>query len=1130
MNLKKLVMLFLLLVAGLCSLMAGNGFDVNYKKNISGSSLEYSIDGHKLSTVTIDGQTYTTIDFEGKVSTNKKGFAELPYIHASVQLENNKDVDVKVTGGDYEEFVLEYPLLPSRGVIYRNEDPNTIPYTIAPESVKNEFYPGNLTSSNDPFIYRDVRGVNVYAYPFQYNAATKTLRVYNTLNVALVENASSTNPLSSKSTKILKEMDSAYRSVFVNYDSKDLTIGEYGDIHVIHTSRDSDVIAPYIEWKKEKGYNVTSEIVSTGTNVKNTIQAAYAANPNIMYVQLVGDWADIKCDLGGGANAPMDPMLGCVVGNDNYPDIVIGRFSASTTAHVTAQVDKTIAYEKDNNTSGDWYKKGLGIASTEGPGDDGETDNAHMDVIKNDKLLPYGYNEVAAQYGGSASASGVGNIVNAGVSIINYVGHGSHDSWVTSGFSTSNAASLTNGTKLPFVVSVACVNGEFHTGSDCFAEGWSRNANGGSIAFAGSTINQPWQPPMRGEDYFNDIVIGGYDYSQHAGQNGINTDESRITYGSAFFNALVLMYTEASQSEDLETIQTWTIFGDASVNMRTDVPAEVSLSSNTILAGVPYSVTLTAGGSAVADAMIAISQGDLVFKGITDASGNVTVNHELVPGNAKMVVTGKNLATVYEDIVIASPDQPWDVVESFQVSDDNNNEPDYGETVKLDITLKNVGSVVSNDITAVLSSESEYVTINDSEFSLATLAGNTTSTVEDAFEVTIAGNVTDQMSIPFTVTITDNYSKATYTSNISFNVNAPALEYVMTPSNAMPDPGNTVNYTYAITNNGHAAANSLSADLDVTPSNYSTIVDGNEDLGNLAVGATANAEFTVTYSESTPTATIFNFSVTVTGDLGINVMLEDEVMVGDPVILSNNFSTFPGDGWETLGGGNWGAGTGSNAGGTAPEAEFNWNPSTVGDQYLVTPALNTAGLEKIRVQFTHSVSYYGPGYELLLVTSTDKQNWHVVEEFENGANVPATAIDIEVENEDIGSSTVYVAWMFSGDSYQINQWYVDDVTILKVAPVGINDSILPTETALHQNYPNPFNPETTIKFDLASQANITLAVYNTKGEMVQRVLAGDMKAGVHTVNFNAANLSSGVYYYRLNAGNQIITRKMILVK
>jgi hypothetical protein len=88
----------------------------------------------------------------------------------------------------------------------------------------------------------------------------------------------------------------------------------------------------------------------------------------------------------------------------------------------------------------------------------------------------------------------------------------------------------------------------------------------------------------------------------------------------------------------------------------------------------------------------------------------------------------------------------------------------------------------------------------------------------------------------------------------------------------------------------------------------------------------------------------------------------------------------------------------------------------------------------------------------------------------------------------------------------------------------------PKEYALYQNYPNPFNPSTTIKFALPEKASVTLTVYNMLGEKIKDLFIGEKESGYHQISFDAANLPSGVYVYRLNAGDFLSSKKMMLVK
>ena len=89
---------------------------------------------------------------------------------------------------------------------------------------------------------------------------------------------------------------------------------------------------------------------------------------------------------------------------------------------------------------------------------------------------------------------------------------------------------------------------------------------------------------------------------------------------------------------------------------------------------------------------------------------------------------------------------------------------------------------------------------------------------------------------------------------------------------------------------------------------------------------------------------------------------------------------------------------------------------------------------------------------------------------------------------------------------------------------------VPKEFVLAQNYPNPFNPTTTIRYALTEQSRVTLAVFNTLGQQVATLVEGEMEAGHHEVTFDASSLASGVYLYRLTAGEHVQARKLVLLR
>ena len=93
-----------------------------------------------------------------------------------------------------------------------------------------------------------------------------------------------------------------------------------------------------------------------------------------------------------------------------------------------------------------------------------------------------------------------------------------------------------------------------------------------------------------------------------------------------------------------------------------------------------------------------------------------------------------------------------------------------------------------------------------------------------------------------------------------------------------------------------------------------------------------------------------------------------------------------------------------------------------------------------------------------------------------------------------------------------------------------NEALVPGSFALEQNYPNPFNPSTTINFTLGKASDVKLMIYNILGQRVTTLVDTRMNAGQQSIVFDASKLASGVYFYRLEAGNFNSVKKMLLLK
>ena len=103
-------------------------------------------------------------------------------------------------------------------------------------------------------------------------------------------------------------------------------------------------------------------------------------------------------------------------------------------------------------------------------------------------------------------------------------------------------------------------------------------------------------------------------------------------------------------------------------------------------------------------------------------------------------------------------------------------------------------------------------------------------------------------------------------------------------------------------------------------------------------------------------------------------------------------------------------------------------------------------------------------------------------------------------------------------------------TYMQVTGITEQSKTIPKSFSLSQNYPNPFNPSTVINYALPKESFVTIKVYDLLGREVKTLVNENKSAGSYSINFNSANLSSGIYFYSMTAGDFVHTKKLILLK
>ena len=831
--------------------------------NIEKSILTFEVDGFNLVPVhTDDGEKFIVKVDEG-TSMLKLGAPDLAKLTSSVIIPDNAKMKVNIVSSEYQDYE-NVEIAPSKGNLTRKINPDDIPFSYGEAYNNDAFYPGKLAELRNPYILRELRGQTIVVYPFQYNPISKVLRVYTTITLEIEsDGVNHVNQLqrSRNSIKVDAEFTSLYSQQFENFDEiRYEQVNEEGSMLVICYDGFMDAMQPLVDWKNMKG--IPTELVSlssiggTEFDIKNLAQDRYYNN-NLAYLLLVGDINQMPSMTVGSSKS--DNAFAYMEGNDSYPEFFVGRFSAESISHVNTQVERTIIYERYPDASTDWYHRGLGIASNQGPGDDNEYDDEYVENIR-ELLLDYTYTDVDAQYDYSGSLSGGINTINEGVSVINYTGHGSLTSWGNGApLSNNDVNNLTNVNKLPFVWSVACDNGEFHLGTS-FAEAWLRATDNGeptgAIATLMSTISQSWAPPMDGQDEFNDILTESI-------ENNI-----KRTFGGISMNGCMHMNDNYGSSGETET-DYWTVFGDPSVVVRTDTPTEMSINYNeSILIGATeFVVDVGFDG-----ALVAISNdGTLITSAYSD--GGIAVldlgDQATSPDTWDVVVTAYNKIPHEAEIAVIAPSGPYVVFDGFVISDDTNfnGQADFNEDVHLSISAVNVGVENAQDVCAYLESDDEYITILEgggySCFGNIIAGGENVYSQGD-FVFLLAGDVPNGHLIPIDITFSSGSNS--WSSTFSVEAHAPVFEIanplVLDANNdGVWDLGEIAEIQIQVSNTGSSDFMYYPQVNISTSSQHVTFSYDEEIYYGIFAGQTYDVTFTATADASTPTGSEVEFEI-----------------------------------------------------------------------------------------------------------------------------------------------------------------------------------------------------------------------------------------------------------------------------
>ncbi len=222
--------------------------------------------------------------------------------------------------------------------------------------------------------------------------------------------------------------------------------------------------------------------------------------------------------------------------------------------------------------------------------------------------------------------------------------------------------------------------------------------------------------------------------------------------------------------------------------------------------------------------------------------------------------------------------------------------------------------------------------------------------------------------------------------------------------------------------------------------------------------------------------------------------------------LTEDFSstTFPPTGWSISSNAtNWSRFAGNSAGGTSPELRFSWEPQFNGTSYFISPMVNTSGETSVFLDFRHFVDHYANPFTIGVATRSNGGAWNVAWSLSPTGNVGPLLQTVEINNADVGSSQFQFAFYFSGSSYNVDYWFIDNVKLYTpfAFDLGIFSVTLPAQVEAGE----PLNPVVVIKNygmnDLTATVSVTTYQWETVVANEVDFYVGTLAAGAEaTIN------------------------------
>ena len=840
---KKALLLVLALVAGIM-LQAQeyrfnnepNGFSIN-NNNSNQLTLRHNLGAVTLEDANraeVQGQVIT---LSGIYLSNEAGAPDLPSTSTYVAIPNGATASLRM-GSSKTKVIENVNLIPAAAPQLDNDNSPAVYQKDANIYGRNAFYPESPFQLSEVTEIRGVQVVQVGVMPFQYNPVTKELVVYSDMELELdVEGGDGTYGDLRYRTP---EWDQILQDVILNHEVlPEIDYGErlrkhYGNRetgceYMIITPDNEEFIAladSIKRFRTEQG--VPTEVFTVSqcggnnfTTLRNFIRTAYNTwDMPPAAVLILGDHNDdgtqgiVSYTMnnhpgGDGYNPYISDHAYAVMGNNQMPNIIVGRITGRDYDEMYHMIKKDLDYERRPPTDPDFYDHPITAMGFQLErwfqlcsevvngfwehelGKHPVRLNAIYEGTPGSLWSTYEHtNEVLSYFGPtgcgyipqtmshltdwSATGNAVNAAINSGAFLIQHRDHGAEEVWGEPSYSIGYIKKLTN-KDLTYVMSNNCLTGRFNytqNADGCFAEVFHRHQHGALGLIAATQVSY---------SFVNDVYVwGAYDNMWPDFMPTYGTQHATNFIHPAFGNAAGKYFLRQSSWTDGEwksiTYYLFHQFGDAYMKLYSEVPQELDVAMLPVLpagddqyqlkADEGATICLTANGQIIGFDM---ATGDTQYVSITPQEVGTTV---------KLTITKQNYFRYEHFIKTISTEEPYLIFNTIEINDaagNGNQAPDYNETCRFGISLLNAGFAPLDNFNVTLSCSHPAVEVTEGSFAYNGMGAHETQMQDNAFTVHFGDELNDQEKVKFYLKMENaNY---TFIDSVTLILKAPNLKY-----------------------------------------------------------------------------------------------------------------------------------------------------------------------------------------------------------------------------------------------------------------------------------------------------------------------------------------------------------------